>query len=144
MQTGQAGIDLIKQHEGCYLAAYKCPAGVWTIGYGHTGSDVKQGLTITQAKAEQLLRQDLAKFERHVMLFDSKYHWNQNEFDALVSFAFNVGNINQLTANKIRTKAQIAQAMLSYNKANGKVLAGLTKRRQAERQLFLTPVQEEK
>lgn len=144
MQTGQAGIDLIKQHEGCYLAAYKCPAGVWTIGYGHTGSDVKQGLTITQAKAEQLLRQDLAKFERHVMLFDSKYHWTQNEFDALVSFAFNVGNINQLTANKIRTKAQIAQAMLSYNKANGKVLAGLTKRRQAERQLFLTPVQEVK
>ena len=143
MQTGQAGIDLIKQHEGCYLAAYKCPAGVWTIGYGHTGSDVKQGLTITQAKAEQLLRQDLAKFERHVMLFDSKYHWTQNEFDALVSFAFNVGNINQLTANKIRTKAQIAQAMLSYNKANGKVLAGLTKRRQAERQLFLTPVQKQ-
>ena len=117
---------------------------MWTIGYGHTGSDVKQGLTITQAKAEQLLRQDLAKFERHVMLFDSKYHWTQNEFDALVSFAFNVGNINQLTANKIRTKAQIAQAMLSYNKANGKVLAGLTKRRQAERQLFLTPVQEVK
>lgn len=143
MQTGQAGIDLIKQHEGCYLAAYKCPAGVWTIGYGHTGSDVKQGLTITQAKAEQLLRQDLAKFERHVMLFDSKYHWNQNEFDALVSFAFNVGNINQLTANKTRTKAQIAQAMLSYNKANGKVLAGLTKRRQAERELFLTPTKEE-
>ncbi len=143
MQTGQAGIDLIKQHEGCYLAAYKCPAGVWTIGYGHTGSDVKQGLTITQAKAEQLLRQDLAKFERHVMLFDSKYHWNQNEFDALVSFAFNVGSINQLTANKTRTKAQIAQAMLSYNKANGKVLAGLTKRRQAERELFLTPTKEE-
>lgn len=144
MQTGQAGIDLIKQHEGCYLAAYKCPAGVWTIGYGHTGSDVKQGLTITQAKAEQLLKSDLAKFERHVMLFDSKYHWNQNEFNALVSFAFNVGNINQLTANKTRTKAQIAQAILSYNKANGKVLAGLTRRRQAERQLFLTPVQEVK
>ncbi len=77
------------------------------------------------------------------MLFDSKYHWNQNEFDALVSFAFNVGSINQLTANKTRTKAQIAQAMLSYNKANGKVLAGLTKRRQAERELFLTPTKEE-
>ncbi len=142
MQTGQAGIDLIKQHEGCYLTAYKCPAGVWTIGYGHTGSDVKQGLTITQAKAEQLLKNDLAKFEKHVMLFDSKYQWNQNEFDALVSFAFNVGSINQLTANKTRTKAQIAQAMLLYNKANGTVLAGLTKRRQAERQLFLTSVQE--
>lgn len=144
MQIGQAGIDLIKQHEGCRLTAYKCPAGVWTIGYGHTGSDVKEGLTITPVKAEQLLKSDLAKFEKHVQNFDSKYHWNQNEFDALVSFAFNVGSINQLTANKTRTKAQIAQAMLLYNKANGKVLPGLTKRRQAERQLFLTPVQEVK
>lgn len=144
MQIGQAGIDLIKQHEGCRLTAYKCPAGVWTIGYGHTGSDVKEGLTITPVKAEQLLKADLAKFEKHVQNFDSKYYWNQNEFDALVSFAFNVGSINQLTANKTRTKAQIAQAMLLYNKANGKVLPGLTKRRQAERQLFLTPVQEVK
>ncbi len=144
MQIGQAGLDLIKQHEGCRLTAYKCPAGVWTIGYGHTGSDVKEGLTITPVKAEQLLKADLVKFEKHVQNFDSKYHWNQNEFDALVSFAFNVGSINQLTANKTRTKAQIAQAMLLYNKANGKVLPGLTKRRQAERQLFLTPVQEVK
>lgn len=137
MQTSQKGIDLIKQHEGCKLKAYKCPAGIWTIGYGHTGSDVKQGQTITQAKAEQLLRQDLAKFERHVMLFNGKYKWTQNEFDALVSFAFNVGSINQLTANKSRTKAQIAASMLLYNKAGGKVLPGLTKRRQAERELFL-------
>lgn len=144
MEIGQAGIDLIKQYEGCRLTAYKCPAGVWTIGYGHTGSDVKDGLTITPVKAEQLLKADLAKFEKHVQNFDSKYHWNQNEFDALVSFAFNVGSINQLTANKTRTKAQIAQAMLLYNKAAGKVLPGLTKRRQAERQLFLTPVQEVK
>ncbi len=144
MQIGQAGIDLIKQHEGCRLTAYRCPAGVWTIGYGHTGSDVKEGLTITPVKAEKLLKSDLAKFEKHVQNFDSKYHWNQNEFDALVSFAFNVGSINQLTANKTRTRAQIAQAMLLYNKANGKVLPGLTKRRQAERQLFLTPVQEVK
>jgi len=137
MQTSQKGIELIKQYEGCRLAAYKCPAGVWTIGYGHTGSDVKYGQTITQAKAEQLLRQDLAKFEKHVMLFNSKYHWTQNEFDALVSFAFNIGSINQLTANKLRTKDQIAQAMLLYNKAAGKVLPGLTKRRQSERELFL-------
>lgn len=144
MEIGQAGIDLIKQYEGCRLTAYKCPAGVWTIGYGHTGSDVKDGLTITPVKAEQLLKSDLTKFEKHVQNFDSKYHWNQNEFDALVSFAFNVGSINQLTANKTRTKAQIAQAMLLYNKAAGKVLPGLTKRRQAERQLFLTPVQEVK
>ena len=137
MQTSQKGIELIKQYEGCRLAAYKCPAGVWTIGYGHTGADVKQGQVITQARAEQLLKTDLAKFERHVMLFNSKYHWTQNEFDALVSFAFNVGSINQLTANKSRTKIQIASAMWLYNKAGGKVLPGLTKRRQAERELFL-------
>jgi len=137
MQISQKGIDLIKKHEGCKLKAYKCPAGVWTIGYGHTGADVKQGQVITQAKAEQLLKSDLAKFERHVMLFDSKYKWTQNEFDALVSFAFNVGSVNQLTANGKRTKERIAAAMLLYNKAGGKVLPGLTERRQAERELFL-------
>jgi len=143
MQTSQKGIDLIKQHEGCRLKAYRCPAGVWTIGYGHTGVDVKPGQAITQAKAEQLLRQDLRKFEAHVLKFDSHYDWTQNEFDALVSFAFNVGSINQLTDKKTRTKAQIAQAMLLYNKAAGKVLPGLTRRRQAERALFLTEVDEE-
>lgn len=134
MEIGQAGIDLIKQHEGCRLTAYRCPAGVWTIGYGHTGSDVKQGMVITQAEADRLLQQDLERFEKNVMKFNNKYHWTQNEFDALVSFAFNIGSIDQLTANGTRTKAQIAQAMLLYNKAAGKVLPGLTKRRQAERQ----------
>lgn len=144
MKTSKTGLDLIKTFEGCRLKAYKCPADVWTIGYGHTGSDVKQGMVITQAEADRLLQQDLERFEKNVMKFNNKYHWNQNEFDALVSFAFNVGSINQLTANKTRTKAQIAQAMLLYNKAGGKVLPGLTKRRQAERQLFLTPSQEVK
>lgn len=143
MKIGQAGIDLIKSFEGCRLTSYKCPAGVWTIGYGHTGSDVKQGLTITQAKADQLLKNDLEKFEKHVMLFDSKYHWTQNEFDALVSFSFNVGSINQLTANKTRTKEQIVKSILLYNKAGGNVLPGLTRRRQAEQKLFLTPVKKQ-
>ena len=143
MKIGQAGINLIKKFEGCRLTAYKCPAGVWTIGYGHTGSDVKQGLTITQAKADQLLKNDLEKFEKHVMLFDSKYHWTQNEFDALVSFSFNVGSINQLTANKTRTKEQIVKSILLYNKAGGNVLPGLTRRRQAEQKLFLTPVKKQ-
>lgn len=144
MKTSKTGLDLIKTFEGCRLKAYKCPADVWTIGYGHTGSDVKQGMVITQAEADRLLQQDLERFEKNVMKFNNKYHWTQNEFDALVSFAFNVGSINQLTANKTRTKDQIAQAMLLYNKAAGKVLPGLTKRRQAERQLFLTPSQEVK
>ncbi len=140
MKISQNGINLVKRFEGCRLMAYKCPAGVWTIGYGHTGSDVWQGLTITQAKAEQLLRQDMMKFETHVMKFNNRYHWNQNEFDALVSFAFNVGSINQLTQNGKRSRVQIAAAMLKYNRGGGKILPGLTKRRQAEQELFLRPV----
>jgi len=144
MKVSQKGIDLIKSFEGCKLQGYKCPAGVWTIGYGTTGSVDGKAITsstcITQAKAEQLLRSDLARFEQHVMKYDSKYHWNQNEFDALVSFAYNIGNINQLTANGTRTKAQIAAKLPAYNKANGAILAGLTRRRNAEKTLFLTPV----
>ena len=140
MKISQNGINLVKRFEGCRLMAYKCPAGVWTIGYGHTGSDVWQGQTITQAKAEQLLRQDMMKFETHVMKFNNRYHWNQNEFDALVSFAFNVGSINQLTQNGKRSRVQIAAAMLKYNRGGGKILPGLTKRRQAEQELFLRPV----
>ena len=140
MKISQNGINLVKRFEGCRLKAYKCPAGVWTIGYGHTGADVWQGLTITQAKAEQLLRQDMMKFETHVMKFNNRYHWNQNEFDALVSFAFNVGSINQLTQNGKRSRAQIAAAMLKYNRGGGEILPGLTKRRQAEQELFLCPV----
>ena len=136
MKTGQAGLDLIRQFEGCRLEAYKCPAGVWTIGYGHT-SGVKKGQKITQSQADNYLRVDLAKFEQKVNKY-SKYGWTQNEFDSLVSFAFNLGSIDQLTANGTRSRAVIAEKMLLYNKAGGKVLAGLTRRRQAERDLFLS------
>lgn len=135
MRTSQTGIELVKQFEGCKLDAYKCPAGVWTIGYGHTAG-VKQGQRITAAQAESYLRADLEKYEKKVEKYGG-YGWNQNEFDALVSFAYNVGSIDQLTANGTRSRAVIADKMLSYNKAAGKVLAGLTRRRQAERQLFL-------
>lgn len=127
------------------MKAYKCPAGVWTIGYGHTGVVdgvlVADGMKITQEKAEELLAKDMAVFEKVVNKYDSKYHWNQNEFDALVSFAFNVGNIDTLTASGIRTKETIAQKMLLYDKAKGKTLPGLKKRREAERALFLKPVE---
>lgn len=136
LKTGQAGINLIKQFEGCRLDAYKCPAGVWTIGYGHT-SGVKEGQKITQAQADAMLRADLEKFEAKVNKY-SQYSWTQEEFDALVSFAFNIGSIDQLTANGTRDRATIAEKMLLYNKASGKVLSGLTKRREAERSLFLS------
>jgi len=135
MKTGQAGIDLIRQFESCRLEAYKCPAGVWTIGYGHTAG-VTQGQKITQAQAEAFLATDLGKFEKKVDKY-SRYRWRQNEFDALVSFAFNIGSIDQLTANGTRDRATIAEKMLLYNKAGRKVLAGLVRRRKAEQQLFL-------
>lgn len=137
MRTSKTGLDLIKSFEGCKLTAYRCPAGVLTIGYGHTGKDVKEGLKITQEKAEQLLVSDLNTFEKKVDKYREKYNWNQNEFDALVSFAYNVGNIDQLTQNGSRTKKQITEAILLYNKAAGKELAGLTRRRKAEQKLFL-------
>ena len=138
MKTGNAGLNLIKQFEGCRLTAYKCPAGVWTIGYGHTAG-VTSGQTITQEEADKMLVCDVEKYERKVNKYYDRYRWNQNEFDALVSFAFNIGSIDQLTANGTRSRAVIAEKILLYNKAGGKLLNGLKRRREAERVLFLTP-----
>ena len=139
MKIGDKGLELIKKFEGCRLKAYKCPAGVWTIGWGHTG-DVVEGQTITQAQADQMLRDDMAAYEQQVMRYHDIYKWNQNEFDALTSFAYNVGSIHQLTAHGTRSRDVIADKILAYNRSGGKVLAGLTRRRQAERELFLEPV----
>lgn len=139
MKTSENGINLIKRFEGCRLQAYKCAAGVWTIGYGHT-SGVQATNVITQEKAEEYLREDLEKFEKNVDKYNAKYGWNQNEFDALVSFAFNIGSIDKLTANGTRNRATIAEKILCYNKAGGKVIDGLTARRKAEQELFLTKV----
>ena len=131
MKTSKRGMKLIKQFEGCRLTAYKCPAGVWTIGYGHTVG-VKKNMKITQAQAESYLKQDLKIYEKHVMKFYKRYKWNQNQFDALVSFAYNIGSIYNLT--------EISRKILAYNKANGKALEGLTRRRKAEKKLFDKPV----
>lgn len=140
MKISDAGVALIASFEGCKLNAYWDATGkVWTIGYGHT-KKVKKGDVITQAQANQFLKDDCADAERQVMRFDSIYHWNQNEFDALVSFAFNVGSIDQLTAKGTRTRAQIAEKLPAYNKSGGVLLNGLTRRRNAEKKLFLTPV----
>lgn len=141
MTTSQNGIDFIKKFEGCRLVAYKCPAGVWTIGYGHT-SGVKQGQTITQDKAEEYLKSDLAKYEKAVNKL--KYDFNQNQFDALVSFAYNcgVGNLITLTNNSQRSIETISKMIVCYNKAGGKVLKGLVRRREAEQKLFNTDTYE--
>ena len=135
-------ISLIKQFEGCRLEAYKCPAGVWTIGYGHTAG-VKEGMKISQAQAELFLLDDLQKYADRVNKYDSKYHWTQNELDALASFCYNVGSIDQLTANGTRSRQVIAEKMLLYNKGGGKVLAGLVRRRKAEYALFTQTLKEE-
>ena len=138
MKTSPIGISLIKQFEGCRLTAYK-PVPTeqyWTIGYGHYGADVTPGMRITQSQAEAFLKTDLAKFEQAVER--TFLPLNQNQFDALVSFAYNcgVGNLKKLVDG--RTLPQIANKMLSYNKAGGKVLSGLVRRREAERTLFLS------
>ena len=138
MKTSQAGIDLIKKFEGCRLKAYKPVAAepCYTIGYGHYGSDVLPNMVISQAQAEELLKQDLVKYENSVNGLGLQL--NQNQFDALVSFAYNCGSGNLKRLTRGRTLQQIADAMLSYNKGSGQVLPGLTKRRQAERALFLS------
>lgn len=137
MRTSQTGIDMIKKFEGCRLDSYKCPSGKWTIGYGHTAG-VTAGKKISQAQAEAYLRADLEKFEKLVAKYDSVYRWTQNEFDALVSFAYNTGSIDKLTVNGKRTKKEVSEKILLYVKdGNGNVLQGLVNRRKAEQELFL-------
>lgn len=136
MTTSTYAINMIKSFEGYHLTAYKCPAGIWTIGYGHT-KNATPGLTITDIQATAWLKEDLEKYEKNVMKYNNIYTWTQNEFDAMVSFAFNIGSIDKLTANGKRDKKTIAEKILLYNKANGKVLSGLTRRRQWEHDLFL-------
>lgn len=139
MKTSQEGIALIKRFEGCVLHVYFDAVGVPTAGYGTTRglTAAMVGKPITQAQADQWLKEDLVKFEKKVDKYDLTYHWTQQEWDSLVSFSYNVGSIDKLTAYGTRSKKEIADAMLNYNKAKGKVLKGLTKRRQAEREMFL-------
>lgn len=138
MKTSQRGIDLIKQFEGLRLTAYKCPAGVYTIGYGHTRG-VKRGMKITEEEASAYLTTDLRNSEKAVERYDGIYHWKQNEYDALVSFTFNCGatNLRSLLRNGRRNRSQIAATLPLYRKAGGKVLKGLERRRAAEKALFL-------
>ena len=138
MKTSQRGINLIKQFEGVRLTAYKCPAGVYTIGYGHTRG-VKRGMKITEEEASAFLAADLLNSEKAVERYDSVYHWNQNEFDALVSFTFNCGaaSLRSLLRNGRRSRSQIAATLPLYRKAGGKVIKGMERRRSAEKALFL-------
>lgn len=139
MKISENCLNLIIAFEGFCPKATKAvkTEKYYTIGYGHYGKDVDENQTITKEQALLLLKKDMKRFETKVMKYNSVYNFTQNEFDALVSFAYNVGNIDQLTAKGTRTKKEIADAMLLYIKSGGNVLDGLRKRRTKERELFL-------
>lgn len=142
MNISENCINLIKEFEGYKLKPYKLPGEqYYTVGYGHYGADVNPNKKYTKKEIESLLVTDLLRFEAGVLRYDKLYHFNQNELDALVSFAYNVGSIDGLTSKGSRTRDQIAYFMRKYVKgSDGKTLEGLVKRREKERELFLTPV----
>ena len=139
MNIGQKGIELIKHFEGCELEAYKCPAGVWTIGYGHI-KGVSEGMSITQEQAEQMLLDELKEYENYInelVVVDL----SQNQFDALVSWVYNLGPANLKSSTLLEVLnsgdyAGVPDQIERWNKAGGKVLEGLIRRRQAESSLF--------
>jgi lysozyme len=139
MRTSDEGISLIRHFEGCRLDAYLCPAGVWTIGYGHT-RNVKQGDVIDQEQAEAFIIEDLEEFEGYVGKL-VEIGLKQNEFDALVSWTFNLGpkNLEESTLlNRINygLLCDVPTQIKRWNRAGGKVLQGLVKRRKAEALLW--------
>lgn len=142
LQISERGVELVAKFEGCRLEAYKCPAGTWTIGYGHTAG-VKQGDTLpSEARAKELLKEDLEKYAASVNSCVKQgvitFPLNQNQFDALTSFCYNcgAGNLKKLVSG--RDAATVADKMLLYNRGGGKVLEGLKRRREEERALFLS------
>ena len=143
MKISQAGIDLIRRFEGCKLKPYLCPAGYWTVGYGHVignGKTKPEKQLYTQEEVNELLRTDLARFEQGVLRY-CPVHLTQFEFDSLVSFSFNLG-LGVLQRSTLRRKIlrqdkqAAARNILKYNKAGGQVHKGLTRRREAEYRMF--------
>ncbi|TCB77424.1 lysozyme [Acinetobacter sp. ANC 4173] len=145
MKTSNDGVELIKGFEGLRLSAYDDGVGVWTIGFGTikypNGVRVKRGEKCTKVQAEQYLRNDLITFENAVNQL-VKAPLNQNQFDALVSFTYNLGETNLRSSTllkKLNAKDYkgAAAEFLKWNKAGGKVMSGLVKRRETEMELFL-------
>ena len=140
-----AGMQILKECEGLYLNSYKCPAGVWTIGYGCT-KGIRPGMTITEAQAEEMLREELSKFEEGLEKELGHIPLNENQFSALVSLTYNCGIGAVVEGTTIRRKLEAkdyrgaAEGFLLWNKGGGRVLPGLVKRREMERKLFLTEV----
>jgi lysozyme len=140
MKTGKNGLQLIKSFEGLRLDSYKCPAGVWTIGYGHT-KGVKPNMVIDQSMADDYLVEDIAPIERY--LNKMGINFRQEEFDALVSWIFNLGlgDFSRSTMfkyiNENRPDEQITDQIVKWVNAGGKPLVGLRKRRVAEANMWL-------
>lgn len=135
-------IELIAKYEGCKLKAYKCPAGIWTIGYGHTGADVYEGVIISKNEADMLLEKEIKKLREQInFLLDVPL--KDNQVDALISLAYNVG-LGSFKRSKLLKRINnnddlelIAKEWLEFNKVNGKTLRGLLRRRAEEISLFL-------
>lgn len=144
MRIGKDGIALIEKFEGCRLEAYPDPGtggDPWTIGYGATGPDIRKGLVWTQEQAEERLRADLARFDEGVTSLIGKARTTQNQFDACVSLSFNIGlgafaKSTLLSRHRVGDYAGAALEFLKWNRANGRVLNGLTRRRAAEAELY--------
>ncbi|MFG0272367.1 lysozyme [Pseudomonas sp. zjy_14] len=140
MRTSQRGLSLIKSFEGLRLQAYQDAVGVWTIGYGTTRG-VKAGMAITKEQAERMLMDDVQRFEPEIERL-VKVQLNRNQWDALMSFTYNLGssNLESSTLRRLLNAgdyAGAAEQFSRWNKAGGKVLSGLVRRRAAERDLFL-------
>jgi lysozyme len=151
MKLGAAGTKLMHEFEGLSLKAYPDPATrgePYTIGYGHTAMaglpKVKMGDVITQKQADEIFARDLGKYEDAVMI-GITHQPTQNQFDAMVSLCYNIGpgNFNKSSVRRLfnaKDYKGAARAFLSWNKAAGKVMKGLTRRREAERKLFETEI----
>ena len=146
MNTNPAGIGLIKSFEGLKLRACRCPANVLTIGFGHTGPNVREGMAVTEAGAEDLLRRDLGVFEQGVekALGAAALVTTGNQFAALVSLAYNIGLGAFRTSSVLREHKEghtykASACFRLWCKAGGKELPGLLRRREAEAALYLGP-----
>jgi len=140
MQISEEGLSLIKKFEGCELEAYLCPAGVWTIGYGHT-KDVKEGDKINKEEAEYLLQEEMIEYEGYVNDF-VEVTLQQHQYDSLVSFCYNLGggSLKKSTLLKVLNDSkyeEVPAQIRRWNKAGGEVLEGLVRRREAEAVMFM-------
>jgi lysozyme len=141
MKINDKGKALVKRFEGLRLEAYKCPANVWTIGYGSTGPHVKRDMAITPGEAERLLDKDLERFEVGVEAMLCGVPTSEDEYSAMVSLAFNIGlgafaTSTLLKRHKAGNKVGAAKSFLSWIYAAKKPLPGLIRRREAEKALY--------